>query len=306
MTTKPRPSSRSTGAAHSGRTPRTTGDKNMAKAATAMKPVEDDRDKNLPAVGGMMDQFDQDAGKGRENVRAVDMSVPFWTVLHKLSPECDKTTGSYVPGAEAGMIMNTVTKELIAGEVGGRWIPCHFEKVVIEWAPRESGGGLVAVHPIDTPLLATARPNEKGQPVKANSINLLIETAQHFVVRVRDDGSTEAGLIAMSSSQLKKSRQWNSMMATVQLTRGDGTKFSPPTFSRSYHLTTTQESNSKGSWFGWKIGDGEFLTDPQHYQVAKSLHEAAIKGEVTARPVRPDDGGETSATPSGSTANKPY
>lgn len=275
----------------------------MARGATAVKPV--DEVKNLPTPAGMMDQFDQDAGKGRENVRAQDMATPFWVILQKMSPECDKTTGNYIPGAEQGMIMNTVTKELISAEDGLVVLPAHFEKYVIEWTPRESGGGLVAIHPADTPLLQTATRNEKNQPVKAGSANLLVETAQHFVVRLKDDGTTEAGVVAMTSTQLKKSRQWNSVMATVQLTRGDGTKFTPPSFAKKYRLTTTPESNNHGSWFGWKIEPLDFVSDSGQYQQAKVLYESAVNGTLVARPARMEDGAETSGGPT-STANKPY
>lgn len=300
MPTTPRPNRRPTRAA-TGRTPRTVGEKTMAKGATAVARKEDE---NLPSTIGLADQFDSDAGKGRENVRASDMAIPFWIVLQKGSPECDKATNAYVPGAEQGMIINGVTKEILDGTTGLEVLPAHFEKVVIEWTPRESGGGLVAIHPADTSLLARATRNDKGQFVKEGSSNILVETAQHYSVRLLSDGSTESGVVAMASTQLKKSRQWNSLMAAAQMTRGDGTKFTPPTFARRYRLTTVPESNNKGSWYGWKIESLDWIKDAGQYQVAKALNEAAAKGEVTARPARADDGSE--AQPETSTANKPY
>lgn len=278
----------------------------MAKGATAVAVKPEDGDgiaKNLPAVQGLMGQFDEDAGKGRENVRVVDMAIPFWVILQKGSPECDKTTSAYVPGAEQGMIINTVSKEILDGTTGIEVLPAHFEKIVIEWTPRESGGGLVAIHPIETHLMSAATRNEKGQFVRAGSANLLVETAQHFVARLAPGGAVETGVVALTSTQLKKSRQWNSLMAAAQLVRGDGTKFNPPTFARRYRLSTTPESNNHGSWFGWKIEAVDWVSDPDAYGLAKRLHEAAAKGEVTARPVQPD---LEPVTGQASTTNKPY
>ena len=39
------------------------------------------------------------------------------------------------------------------------------------------------------------------------------ETHQHFVVILEEDGTTTTALIPMKSTQLKKSRRWNSTIA---------------------------------------------------------------------------------------------
>jgi hypothetical protein len=59
-------------------------------------------------------------------------------------------------------------------------------------------------------------------------------------------------LIVMKSTQLKKSRKWNSMMMSVKLPGKNGL-YTPPMYSQVYRLTTVGESNDKGKWFGWEV-----------------------------------------------------
>ena len=59
--------------------------------------------------------FEDDANQGLSNLGHEDLALQFLKVLGQLSPEVNKRDGKYVQGAEAGMIFNTVTKELYDG-----------------------------------------------------------------------------------------------------------------------------------------------------------------------------------------------
>ena len=59
-----------------------------------------------------------------------------------MSPQLQKQNGSYIPGASAGDMYNTVTNEIYAGEEGISVVPCAYNKKFIEWIPREKGGGV--------------------------------------------------------------------------------------------------------------------------------------------------------------------
>ena len=94
------------------------------------------------------------ANMGMEEMTAEDLSVPYLRILAQLSPQVNKRDGAYVQGAEAGMIFNTVSNEVYDGEQGILVVPCYFNRRLVEWKPRASGGGLVASydggHPIKT------------------------------------------------------------------------------------------------------------------------------------------------------------
>jgi len=60
------------------------------------------------------DLVGKNAGTGFENVTgAEDLALPFLKVLSPSSPELNKSKGKYIEGAQAGNIINTVTKEIL-------------------------------------------------------------------------------------------------------------------------------------------------------------------------------------------------
>ena len=83
-----------------------------------------------------------------------------------------------------------------------------------------------------------------------------------------DDGTS--ALISMKSTQLKVSRSWNSMMNSIKL-KGKNGMFTPAMYSHVYNLKTVQQSNDKGTWFGWTIEKIGPVQDKDLYGVAKSL-----------------------------------
>ena len=69
--------------------------------------------------------FEADANVGSQNMEQEDLALPFIKVLGQLSPEVNKRdAGKYVQGAEPGMILNSVTKELFDGAKGIEVLPC--------------------------------------------------------------------------------------------------------------------------------------------------------------------------------------
>ena len=59
--------------------------------------------------------FEADAGAGSQNMTQEDLALPFLKVLGQLSPEVNKQNAKFISGAEPGMIVNSVTKELYDG-----------------------------------------------------------------------------------------------------------------------------------------------------------------------------------------------
>ena len=99
---------------------------------------------------------------------------------------------------------------------------------------------------------------------------------------VNEDGSAETALIAMKSTQLKKSRKWNSMMQSVQMVGANG-PFNPPRYSHLYEMKTVKEENSKGSWHGWEMSRVGPITDKSLYVRAKEFHDSISEGEVLVK-----------------------
>ena len=108
------------------------------------------------------------------------------------------------------------------------------------------------------------------------------ETHQHYVVVLTEGGGATTALIAMKSTQLKKSRKWNSMIASRSMVGKNG-PFSPPRFGYVYRLKTVSEENSKGSWHGWEIGLEGQVEDINLYNQAKTFAKSIAAGDVQVK-----------------------
>ena len=223
---------------------------------------------------------ESDVGSGFENADGDAFAVPYLRILQSGSPQCKRSEGAYIKGAEEGMILNTVSQEVMDGDVGIVVVPALYQRQFVEWQLREEGGGLVDVHAPDPALLASCEKDDKGRDILPNG-NQLVDTRNHYVILVNDDGSTTPAIIAFSSTQLKKSRQWMSMMQQKRVVIG-GVSKPAPMFAYSYRLTTVPEANDKGSWFGWRIGDSTKVTDVEVVEAARAIREAVSAGIAQA------------------------
>jgi len=178
-----------------------------------------------------------------------DLALPFVKVLSGNDPVLDENED-----ARKGDIYNTVTGKVYKGKAGIRVVPCAYQRRFIQWTPRGSGSGApsaIYTPQEQRPKTERSADDNKDYVVGGNG-EYIEETHQHFVLILNEDGSIETALIAMKSTQLKKSRKWNSIMASRVMQGQNGT-FTPPRYSHIYHLKTIQEENSKGSWHGWEM-----------------------------------------------------
>tara|TARA_R110000824_G_scaffold11253_4_gene49156 strand:- start:236 stop:1009 length:774 start_codon:yes stop_codon:yes gene_type:complete len=223
--------------------------------------------------------FEADAGKGLENIGQEDLALPFIKILSGLDPILDEHEE-----ARKGDIYNTVSSQVYKGKEGIQVVPCSYQRRFIEWAPRGSGSGApLNIFSPEQALPKTERsPEDNREYVVGGDGSYLEETHQHFVVILDPDGSASTALIAMKSTQLKKSRKWNSMIASRSLVGKNG-PFTPPRYSHVYLLKTISEENSKGSWHGWDITLVGQVQDMGLYGTAKGFAESISTGDVEVK-----------------------
>ena len=222
--------------------------------------------------------FEADAHAGLDNVAQEDLALPFLKVLSQLSPELES-----VEGAKAGMIYNTVTGEVYDGAQGIQVVPCHYERKYIEWAPRGQGSGAPAnVYPATSDIMSKTFRKPGDSKDYLDNGNYIENSAQHYVLILDKEGNSTPALIVMKATQLKKSRKWNSMMMTIKLIGKNG-PFTPPSYSHVYRLTTSKESNDKGTWYGWEVERVGPVEDAVVYQTAKSFALSVAQGEVNVK-----------------------
>ena len=224
--------------------------------------------------------FEADANKGFQQMSQEDLALPFLKVLGQLSPEVNTRHAKHIEKAQPGMILNTVTNELYDGTKGIQVIPCYYKREYVEWKERgESLGAPVAIHSTDSDVVASAKRDNMNKDRLPNG-NYLENTASHFVLVTGTNTST--ALITMKSTQLKTSKKWNTMMLGIKLKGKDGL-FTPPTYSHVYLLKTVQQSNDKGTWFGWDVNKIGPVEDKAVYDQAKSFSQNISKGNVKVK-----------------------
>ena len=225
--------------------------------------------------------FAADAGMGMEGTDKASFAIPFIAVLQGLSPQIET-----VDGAKPGLFINTVTNELYR-ELSV--VPCAFQRRFTRWAPREQGGGYKGEYnPVDVELgtIAGIEHNEKGQPTIDGDV--LKDTRNHFVLVKSASGSWQPALLSLSSTQIKKSKRWMSLIQGIEMRTPQGKLFNPPSFSHMYNLTTKKEENQQGSWWGVEVNLVGLVMDGEVYAKAKAFHHSVATGDIEVAQPSPD------------------
>lgn len=243
--------------------------------------VAEEEKKAVAVFSGMYEDAEHDSGF--EEADKDSYAIPFLVPLQKGSPQCEEEGGEYVEGAKPGMIYNTVSGELFDGKKGISVIPCHYTRTFVEWKPRKAGGGFVGEHLPEEGLQATTnRDPETNRDILPNG-NDLVDSRNHYVLLVKEDGSTEPALITMASTNIKKSRRWMTRMQNLSANAPDGRKFTPPMYAHVYTLKTMFESNDKGTWYSWEVQPGQQQVESlQVYEQAKSFRKQVKSGGAKA------------------------
>ena len=255
----------------------------MTKTAKSVAAVE----AALPALPE--DDFSAYADAGMEAVRAADMLVPRLAILQALSPQLSQRKAEFIPGAAAGMIADLGTDELFPD--GVQFLPVMYAKNYLEWAPRDTGRGLVAIH-TDPSILDQCTHDDRRRAIMPSG-NYIAETAQFFGLNL--SANRRWCFVPMASTQLKKARRWVTLAKGELLKRADGSEFVAPLFYRSYGLTTAYESNNDGEWHGWVITRGPSLPElgePAEWRrinddalaFRKSLQDGLARADVSEEP----------------------
>ena len=236
------------------------------------------------ATGQLMEFDDNEGFEGEDHDSA---AIPRLKILQKSSQEVDEDGGGYVKGAKAGMVINTVTSDLYnAKDDPIIVVPCYYEKVYIEWIPLEDGGGFVASFPAaeGNVLIETLEKDDRGIPHTEDGHEIR-DTREHFMLIIRD-GIFEPVVSSFTSTKIKKSKAWFTMMKMARL---DGHPLrQPPMFAFSYELKTVIETKDQYTYYNWDIRKGVSVPelDPTGglIRVAKAFKDAIVSGVKKAVP----------------------
>lgn len=230
--------------------------------------------------------YSEYAGQGFENHNRDDYAVPFLGVIQSNSPIIEVNAE-----ARPGMLINTVTKELYDGKNGILFIPVATTHNVLEWKPRDAGGGFVATHEMSSDIVKTAQKEQefgKWKSVKGDiKSNDLIETYSVYGIFATEDGGASQMIISFSSTKIKTYKAWMTKARTVQVPLPDGRRVTPPLFAHKFRISTVKETNPKGSYYNFTIefdgGDAtkcRLPTNSPLFGAAKAFSDLIKEGSV--------------------------
>lgn len=210
-------------------------------------------EKKGTAVADVYD-YGQDAREGFEDISVNDISIPFLNLLQSNSPEVEEQT---IPGAVAGAVMNSVTREIMTLPVVFQ--PIYREQVWVNWRPRREGGGVISRHAPDDQIVLDVIARNGGSrippqgddkkriPFKGPEGGELVETyyIYGFILDEAGESIDGYGVLSFSSTKIKVQKDWVSAMFTV--------KGQPPLFAHRAKISTSREKREGGSFFNFAI-----------------------------------------------------
>lgn len=216
---------------------------------------------------------------GFENTSSTDFVMPLLKVLQKLSPELNPQKAQFIKEAKVGQFLDTSTGELLDSvEV----IPCLYKPQMVEWKPNR--GGFVASH---EPGAESGLPrNEKNQFVKPNG-NLLIDTRYYYCLRITKTGELIPNILALSSSNIKMSKDWLTKMLSQKVKSSKTGDMVPlPIFINVCKITTQYETKGEHDWFKWIVSLDRHINEKEAGMLKKA-QEARTTFQVSAANMRP-------------------
>lgn len=269
---------------------RTTARTRDAASAAKVPAKQDEENKAVTPASGralpahLAGKVKEDAGKGVSS-DAADNMVPLIYILQGLSPQVEERDPAYIAGARPGDIwLRNAPVPIVKGDLGPLVQPCYFYKEVVEWTPRDDGGGYVARHdtmPADAEEVTDPKNPNRKKMVSSRGTEY-VETRCHVVIVYLEDGTALPYVFPLSGSGHSASRQWMFMMNSK---KHEGQVL--PSYTFLYRLPTRQRQNKDGKWFMIEPVDAGTVEAPAYvseaqYEAGRSLHEAFATGAKKA------------------------
>lgn len=209
---------------------------------------------------------------GFEDFDSKSFALPFLLILQPLSP----VVMSGIEGIRPGMIMDSVSGEVFEKI---KVVPCAFKRSVLLWRRREEGGGFRGeLNPVDVDLRRIDLEEDADGKTTYKGLQVA-DTRNHYVLYQTKEGGWAPALISMGSTQIKKSKKWNSLISMQKIMTKDG-PVQLPVWGAVYELSIEKEKNEKGAWFGWSIKKLENVNDPSLIMEAKEFRKGVVQNAV--------------------------
>lgn len=222
---------------------------------------------------------------GFEGTTPDDFTIPFLKLLQTNSPEIEDPQ-KRIPGAEAGMFMNTANRAV--------WnpvliVPAAREQRIFEWVPRTKGGGFVGQRAIDDPMViqaqADAAKTETPWKWTTPTGNELVDTRFLYALVIDAlDATDHLGFVVIPFAKTKI-RHYKDIMTAMRSIKGR-----PPIFANRLRLESFLDRSKRNGkmFFNTKISfaiDNNDLksllpSDSPLLRAGNGLHTLVTGGKV--------------------------
>lgn len=263
--------------------------------------IDEPGEKVAPTQGGAVvvseEGYDDDSDSGFEGSDQADYSLAFISITQDLS----KTVKS--GQHEVGMIYNSATSKVIAGEDGISFIPVLRQRKYVEWIDLKKGGGRVGDFAPEDPIVTDIIAAAKDPFDLMIGENHLVETFYMYGVVVSGDSYYEA-CIPFKGAMIRKYKGWMVELRGLKFTKKDESKATYPFFAHRWKLSTIPQTSPGGDFFNWEVNfDGENAAACRlpsasfNYQLAKKLHQYLTSDAANINFAKENDNaGETEKT----------
>lgn len=175
-----------------------------------------------------------------------------------ISNEIIEGDPSFIPGAAAGMMFHSTSKELYDGKAGIVLVPIQVRKYYTEWIPRAQGGGFVAQYDTKEEMQASADQSNEIVPVFEF---ICILQGQDEMVRVQFNSATKYPV----------ARKWGALIQEA------GTMY-----GMSYKLRTVMRQNKqKQPYYTFDVDKVGWVAEDV-YKVAEEMAKSVSLAQLPA------------------------
>lgn len=212
--------------------------KKSTKATADKKEVVTKEEAQVPAIAADLAGL---SGQGFEDTDKDAFAIPFLRILQSNSPQVNEDEVSYIEGSKPGMLFNTITGTLYGKET--QIVPVHYMRDFVEWLPNR--GGFVKSHGSDPGILENiVEVDDKNNQLLENG-NIIQDCRNHYVL-IADRLEEGPIILSLSSSGIKHSRKWMTLMNALRI---PGTDQQAPMFAGVWDIATVLNENDDGKWY---------------------------------------------------------
>jgi len=224
---------------------------------------------NAAVLAEMPDHLrNKTTSRGSESVTATDITIPRLDLVQALSPCLKEDDAAFIKDAKVGMLFNSVTREVYGRTA--KFVPVTVVKQFNIWKDRKAGGGFKGSFE-SAAMAEEAKKSivaETGDNAKMYDI---VETAVHYGLLIRNDGTIAEISIPMSKSKMKVSRKLNSL---VRMAGGDR-------WDRVYEVKAVNDKSDLGEYVNFDFVWAGYPTEAVSKR-AEEIYELVKSGKATA------------------------